>query len=64
MTVLQFATVLLTSLSFMGLGVGGCTAQRNFEPEAPDPPAQGTTSQSSPAVPYVPSPDEVKQLNK
>lgn len=64
MTVLRIAAVLLTSLGCMGLGMGGCTGQRNFEPEAPEPPAQGMTSQSSPAVPYAPSPAEVKQLNK
>jgi len=46
MTVLRIAAVLLASLGFLGLGVG-CTARRNFEPEAPETQssAPGTTPQ-------------------
>lgn len=50
--------LLVTSVSVAGLGVLGCTTQRDFEAEA-QAPAPVATPQRRPDVPYVPTPQPV-----
>lgn len=55
---LRLLLLLVTSVSFAGLGVLGCTTQRNFEAEA-QAPVPVATPQRRLDVPYVPTPQSV-----